>query len=1133
MKRILIILLILSMGLPLMAHDDNTEFRATWVITWHLISSGETVEQGKARIRNILDNHKEAGMNAVLWHVRQGGTAYFDSNYEPWGRYAGGSYPGFDPLAYAVEEAHKRGMEIHAWFNTFQTSSLVSGAPAYEHPEWVCRDQNGNPMTSDRAISPGMPAVREYTLKVAMEVVNNYDVDGIHFDYVRWNEYSSSKTSQDWAAYVEKNNLPDGVPPQDVIDDLTANKAGRYLYDVDHPYSAGVPSGYSSWEEYWRASVTAFVASVHDSVQIVKPWVRVSAAALGKYNWSGWQGYGSVYQDAALWFNEGYLDQLTPMHYHWTTGAGFLGMLSTDPGMNWEDNIQEGIAAQRIYTVGPGSYILDENNVWNNHPAIVVTCRTLNWTHGFQFFSYGSWLAYDYWAEAGETFFAKKTKMPPAVFLNTDQPDVPSIALSKISELEYDITVTPPAGSEKQWYILYRSETSVIDPDQSELIGLFFGDTAAVIHEAFDGFQNYAGSYKYGATAASRYWIESSVSSVVETDPIPSFPPVVLTSVPAEGDSIAASLPLVLTFSKEMNSSSVGSHFSIEPEAAPVFSWNSDYTVATIRFTNGLQNDTYYTVTLDENVTDVVGLAIDGNGDGTGGDAYILHFKTFGQDVTGPLITGFYPASGEGAFGFDDVMNVEFDEIIDDSTLNDMNVHFGINGSDVTAEAYHLVIDNRSVLSIKTYSQLISDQDYSLNIGTGITDTLGNPMENPFILNIHTANYHYSTKTIMDDFSTSLGWWAPTGSGSTVGVIGSGCSLTFSSNYYLPGSSLSEDGRIGGVMAYQWDPEAATHMYRLHNGGTPATVYLDTTMVLQCYIYGDNSGNEFTFSLYEKDAGGVNTADIIEVRTWVPIDWVGWRLVEWDLSDPTMVGDFLSLDKQMDGHHYLLDGLLLRQPEGAADKGQLYLDNLRVVKTAAGQAPPNSAPVVDTLPNVVSDQGARVRITVVYTDADLADDHQFILFADTSGFVFKALGFASGDRVYIYPPDDLVGDATIFVVVKDFGIGELMDTTSFLLTLTPLSGVGDLLPKQYALHQNYPNPFNAATTIAFELPQNDRVVLSIYNLQGQEVWSMRDVECNAGIHEMSFQLQQLASGIYLYRIQTPSFSDTKRMVIIK
>ena len=112
-------------------------------------------------------------MNAVIFQVRQSGTAYYESSHEPWGYYSGYQYPGYDPLEFAIEEAHKRGLELHAWFNVFQTSSTTAGAPAAEHPEWICRDQSGNVMTSYRSVSPGLKDVRDYTVDVAIEIVNN------------------------------------------------------------------------------------------------------------------------------------------------------------------------------------------------------------------------------------------------------------------------------------------------------------------------------------------------------------------------------------------------------------------------------------------------------------------------------------------------------------------------------------------------------------------------------------------------------------------------------------------------------------------------------------------------------------------------------------------------------------------------------------------------------------------------------------------------------------------------------------------------------------------------------------------------------------------------------------------------
>ena len=267
------------------AQSENNEFRSTWVITWNWISPDDSMAETQARILNILDNHVAANMTSVLFQVRQSGTAYYNSSYEPWGYYSGYQNPGFDPLEFAVEQAHLRGLEFHAWFNVFSCSSTQPGTPAYDHPEWVCRDRDGIPMSSYRALSPGLTDVRDYTNNVAMEIVNNYDIDGLHLDYIRWNEYTNS-SMMDNISPEEENKKMDGIISLALLNELENNRSGRYLYDIEHPYSAGVPEGFSSWEEWWRWSVTTFVNTLHDSIQAVKPFVRLSVAALGKYNWS-------------------------------------------------------------------------------------------------------------------------------------------------------------------------------------------------------------------------------------------------------------------------------------------------------------------------------------------------------------------------------------------------------------------------------------------------------------------------------------------------------------------------------------------------------------------------------------------------------------------------------------------------------------------------------------------------------------------------------------------------------------------------------------------------------------------------------------------------------------------------------
>jgi len=1120
--------------LSLFAQRNNAEFRATWVITWEHISGSSTAEQNKARIRQILDNHKAANMNAVLFQVRQSGTAYYSSSYEPWGYYAGSQYPGFDPLAYAVEEAHKRGLEIHAWFNVFQTSSTASGTLANLHPEWICRDRDGIPMSESRCASPGLQAVRDYTLQVAMEIVRNYDIDGLHLDYIRWNEYSNSKTSKSLAKRAEQENWLDGMVTDEMLADLEKNKAGRYLYDIDHPYSAGVPSGFGSWEEWWRWSVTTFVKTLHDSMQTTKPWVRLSVAALGKYNWSGWQGYGSVYQDAALWFNEGYIDQLTPMSYHWTTGSGFMDMLQTGGTESWGYWLQKGIGAGRLFSTGPGSYILDKQKIWDRHPEIVNTVRTIPWVDGFQFFSYGSWNGHQYWPEAGRTFFGQKTKLRATGLIDNTPPNAPTSSIQKIDSLNYRITVTPTLKGQNQWYLIYRSEDEVVNPQNDLIVDRHFGSEVYSFTDTYTGTQDFNGKYYYAATALDRFWNESSASNAVSTDPVPSFAPVVLNHTPVHNAVVPVTASITITFSKTINTATFASALAIEPAVTfGTTTWSADQRTVTVKFAAPLAFGTTYTVTLNPTLLDVNGRALDGNGDGNAGDALSFQFTTFNVDLTGPQVESTFPGIVD-ELDIESPVTVVFDEIVKPASVNSMSVLLSSEGKSLTIEPLLTTINNKSVLSLRSYAMLQSDVENNLTLTTAITDTLDNPLANEFSLNFHTANYHYTDKVMIDDFLGSGAWQAPSYSGSTVGIIASECEFGYSTTVFVPGLTFDAAKKKAAYLKYKWDIAAASNLIREHiNTSTPTSINIDTSYIIQCYVFGDGSGNLFNFSLYEKKADGTNTGDIIEVGPWTPVDWLGWKLVEWNLSDSTQVGSFISGHNNMDGHHYVLDGLLLKKDTNSAVSGRIYFDELRLVKRIPGQPAPNTAPQISALPDTSVQSGKQITIKPKYTDPD-NDAHQIICLSDTSGVFFKIMGHTSGSTVYVKTVSGYVGVATVNVIVKDFGVGELSDTVTFKLTVTPASGIDDgILPLSYQLDQNYPNPFNPTTTIRFTLPLNTQVRMVIYDLLGRELFELVNERMNAGQHTVVFDASSLPSGQYIYQLITDDKILTRKLVLIK
>lgn len=1139
-SNLLSILIFILLG-SLVAQEKNEEFRATWVITWEHISSSSLAETNKARVRTILGNHKTANMNAVLWQARQSGTAYYNSSYEPWGYYAGYQNPGYDPLEYAIEEAHKRGLELHAWFNVFQCSSTHEGTPAAEHPKWICRDGDGKPMTENICLSPGLDSVRAYLVDVAMEIVNNYDIDGLHLDYVRWNEYT--KESSKFAKVVREQKLLDGMITSEQIEELqTADYPDRYLFDVEHPYSQGIPEGFDSWEEWWRWTVTEFVQVLHDSIQAVKPWVRLSVAALGRYNWyAGWDGYNTVFQDAALWFNGGYIEQLTPMHYHWLTGNEFYSILVGPGTQCWEPWIEDGINEGRIYSVGPGSYRFAENNVWNNHPGVISACRNVEWVDGFQFFSYGSWNGYQYWNEAGNTFFSQKTKIRDTQLIDNLPPEAPTLILNKVDSLNYEINITPTViakkteSGEKQWFAIYRSQDETIDVDTDEIINIHFGDTAFTVIDSFSGTQDFDEVYTYGATAFDRYWNESTVSNAAETDPIPSFAPIAIYTYPSEGDTVPVNTDIVFQFSKTMDTTTFSDGLIIEPPAEiSKITWSDHWEainkLVTVKVSGGLLYDTTYTVTLNESITDINGKPIDGNGDGVAGDPFILHFSTSDIDVIGPNVVFSYPDDEASNFDTDDVITVIFDELIDIETISENTVMLSSNGSNITTEPLITSYLNQSVLTFNPYSRLMSDATYTFTLLNTITDTIGNPMESDVSIQFYTANNYYSVIESIDDFSiNNEAWWDPN-QAQYFGIISSGVGFGYSTSIYLP----SVSNKKSGYTNYQWDPNSTEgYLIREHCVSPVSDVHIDTSYTLQCYVYGDNSNNQFRFALYEKDQSGNNTSNTAEVSKWVNIDWVGWRLLEWDLGDTNSVGSWIG-NGIMDGAYYVMEGFHLTHPEEGELKGRIYFDDLRVVKKSGGQAPPNSPPVIAAIPDTFTTEGYRVKIKVNYSDPDPTDEHQILAYSDTTAINFSILGHTPGSSIYIIPQSGYIGTANIEIIVKDFGVGELSDTASFKLEVRPGGATTDeKMATTYTLSQNYPNPFNSTTKIKFSVAKDGNVQLVVYDILGRKVFELLNEKLTAGFYEISFNASDLSSGAYIYQLITDEKVITRKMLLLK
>nr|WP_246387266.1 family 10 glycosylhydrolase [Rufibacter quisquiliarum] len=277
------------------------EFRGVWVATvsnldWPV--QGASAESQKNHLRQIFDKVKEANLNAVFFQVRTEGDAFYRSRQEPWSRYLTGYMgkdPGYDPLAFAIEEAHARGLELHAWFNPFRVNAASFPDKKYApthitvlKPEWVLSFANGK-----RILNPGIPAVREYVAGVIQEVAANYAVDGVHFD-----DY--------FYPYAEGPFL--GISREDA---QTFAQFGK---------------GFPTVKDWRRFNVTETIRLVQERLQATRPAARFGISPFGLWKngtpvgTTGMDAYNVIGADALAWLEKGYVDYLTPQLY-WPIGG--------------------------------------------------------------------------------------------------------------------------------------------------------------------------------------------------------------------------------------------------------------------------------------------------------------------------------------------------------------------------------------------------------------------------------------------------------------------------------------------------------------------------------------------------------------------------------------------------------------------------------------------------------------------------------------------------------------------------------------------------------------------------------------------------------------------------------------------
>ncbi|MFQ6618158.1 MAG: glycoside hydrolase family 10 protein, partial [Fidelibacterota bacterium] len=469
------------------SYPAQREARGIWLafLDW---TSPRYESAQKKWMREVIDNLKKTNMNMVFFQVRARGDAFYRSSYEPWSATITGEMgkdPGWDPLQYMIQQAHSSGIEVHAWVNVFVLWTADSppsdtSHAYYKHPDWFCVDKSGRrqELPDDIYLSPGIPDVQEYLHNIAMEIVQNYDVDGIHFDYIR---YPSAVYSWDW---VSRSRWKD---PAENPDNLS----------------------YPDWQ---REQINTFVRNFYTHATSVKPMLKLSAAVIGKYNHpeTGWDGYNQVYQDAKKWMQEKSMDFLVPMLY-WPIGQ-------QNPWAPFEILLREWVKENsfgRQILAGIGAYRYIPYN-FKEISNEIDTSRVVG-ASGEVFFRYGSLVKGELWDDLSYGKYRYPANIPAMTWKDSVPPNPPD-NLTAVDTVEGKIILSwsPPSaasdGDTAAYYNIYRAANRPINGDEwSDLRAITTSDDTVYTDSRVES----GNTYHYIVTALDKADNESGLSNEV------------------------------------------------------------------------------------------------------------------------------------------------------------------------------------------------------------------------------------------------------------------------------------------------------------------------------------------------------------------------------------------------------------------------------------------------------------------------------------------------------------------------------------------------------------------------------------------------------------------------------------------
>lgn len=378
---------------PYVIEKPNYELRAVWASRFNY----KTPED----VRAIIKNLKDYNFNVLVFQVRGNGTVFYKSELEPWSEMLGGKDPGWDPLQLAIDECRKAGIELHAWINVFPAWRGTK-PPQWEnqlwnaHRDWfmIPKERRGQPpqlQSGYSFISPGNPEVKQYLEQLVAELVSKYEIDGLHFDYIR---YPGPEYSYDDASIREFKR--------------------RYGKDPEM-----LPD---KWREWRREQVTDVVTRCYRRAKSIRPSIKISAAVFGYYK----RAVYDYFQDSHGWLQRGIMDFTFPMIYR--IDPQVFRKYATDHVVN---------SHQRYAFPGLGTYLMKDTP----EPMLeqVAITRELN-SGGLIFFDYASLFPEHKPGKMAQALlkgpFAKPAPLPPMKWIASTDDDV-------VGPLITDVKINP------------------------------------------------------------------------------------------------------------------------------------------------------------------------------------------------------------------------------------------------------------------------------------------------------------------------------------------------------------------------------------------------------------------------------------------------------------------------------------------------------------------------------------------------------------------------------------------------------------------------------------------------------------------------------------------------------------------